>query len=457
MPQGERVRILLIVYIILAQYNNTSCQNKAFLVHYQLMKALELALKKQPIVYVTRDIERALGLPPQTKNYFIVTNNTPFGKQVAKTRPGVLLIKNKTLLDTRELLAHPLTAQFIKKIKNPHIVVFKNTGAIEAACKEKGWPLLNPSAELASKIEEKITQVEWLGKLAKYLPPHQILPCKKIKFTGEKFILQFNRAHTGSGTILIESKKQLQEIQKQFPDRPARVTDFIEGPMFTSNNIVWDNFTFIGNISFQITGLWPFTERPFATVGNDWGLPYEFLNDKQGDNFEAIAGAIGKKLAKSGWKGLFGIDVVFDQTRKKLYLIEINARQPASTTYESQLQLKKKKAQLEHTIFGMHLLSLLGATRSGTPQQISVVTGGQIIMKVTSLINQIKQRQKKIIKNAENAGGTVIPYINTELESDFLRIQSPNYGIFTDIKDLKKIQERSQMEKENYLKTGTLQ
>ncbi len=418
------------------------------------MKALEIALKKQPIVYVTRDIERALGLPPKTKNYFIVTNNTPFGKQVAKTRSGILLIKSKTLLDTRELLTHLSTVKFIKKIKNPHILVFKNTGAIETACKEQGWPLLNPSAELANKVEEKITQVEWLGKLTKYLPPHQILPCKKIKFTGEKFILQFNRAHTGSGTLLIETKKQLQEIQKQFPDRPARVTKYIEGPVFTSNNVEWNNTTFIGNISYQITGLWPFTERSFATVGNDWGLPYEFLNGTLAKQYCAMAGAIGKKLAASGWKGLFGIDVVFDEKNKKLHLIEINARQPASTTYESELQMKQKKKSID-TIFEGHLASLLGL--KNIPYEPAVITtGGQIIVKVTSLFKEIKKQQKNIIKNAAGEGCRVIPYTNTELETDCLRIQSPHQGIFADKKELEAIKEKSRVEKERYLKTGTL-
>jgi predicted ATP-grasp superfamily ATP-dependent carboligase len=373
---------------------------------------------------------------------------------VAKTRPGVLLVKNKTLLDTRDLLAHPATKKFIKKIKNPHIVVFKNTAAIEAVCKENGWPLLNPSAELANTIEEKITQVEWLGKLAKYLPPHQILPCKKIKFTGEKFILQFNRAHTGSGTILVESKKQLEEIQKQFPDRPARVTKYIEGPILTSNNVEWDETTFIGNISYQITGLWPFTERPFATIGNDWGLPYDLLNETLHKKYCALVGAIGKKMDASGWKGLFGVDVVFDQKNKKLYLIEINARQPASTTYESQLQMQQKSKAI-HTVFEAHLCSLLGL-KNTEHKIIDLWTGGQIVFKVTSLFPLLKKRQKTIIKNALNSGCTVIPYTNTEPETDFLRIQSPKPGIFNDLAELEATKEKSRVEKENYLKTGIL-
>jgi hypothetical protein len=410
------------------------------------MKALELALKKTPLVYVTRDIERALGLPETTKNYFIVTNSTPFGKMVAKKRKGVLLIKNKELLDTRDLLIRPETERFLKRIKNFRLVVFKNTGAIEQYCAKKNWPLLNPPAELASTIEEKITQVEWLGSLSKYLPSHQILPCKKIRFTGKKFILQFNRAHTGSGTMLIESKKQLTEIQKQFPDRPARVTDYIDGLMFTNNNVVCPKGGYIGNISFQITGLWPFTERPFATIGNDWGFPPEVLTDKLTKEYNRLVQSVGEKLRRSGWKGLFGIDVMIDLANKKLFLIEINARQPASTTYESLLQLRQGIPPSE-TVFGIHLLSLLGE-QPPLAEQSTRITGSQVIAKVT---NFNKKNKTRLLAEAKKIHGTVITYTNTEPESDFLRMQFPQ-AIFTSLEQLEATQAASRIGKEKYSK-----
>ena len=94
----------------------------------------------------------------------------------------------------------------------------------------------------------------------------------------------------------------------------------------------------LGNISYQITGLKPFTDLPFSTIGNDWALPHKYLSKKQISQYKKIATDVGLKLQKAGWKGLFGIDVVVDDKTNKLYLLEINCRQPASTTYESQLQ-----------------------------------------------------------------------------------------------------------------------
>jgi hypothetical protein len=384
------------------------------------MKALELALKKQPIVYITLDLERALGLPVTTKNYFIITNSDTFSNSF-KNYSNILRIKEKKLLSTRELLEHPKTNKFLSKIDNPHIVVFKNTLPIEEICEKNNWTLLNPSAALANNIEEKISQITWLGPLSKLLPPYNVLLCKKVVWRGEKFILQFNSAHTGNGTFLITSREELAKLQKQFPDRPVRVLKYIEGLTITNNNIVWGKQVLCGNINYQITGLPPFTDRPFATIGNDWALPQRVLSKKQLKDYYTIAQKVGKKLASSGWKGLFGIDVLFDPKTGRLYLIEVNARQPASTTCESQLQ---KTTNRTITTFEAHLASLL--TLPYNQATLAVLnTGAQVIKRIFENqadlpLTQKKQLQKKLIKQ----GFSSIAYENKNPGSESLRIQS---------------------------------
>ncbi|EKD43453.1 MAG: hypothetical protein ACD_72C00264G0001 [uncultured bacterium] len=386
----------------------------------------------KPVVYVVRDIERALGLPLTTKGYYIISNYTPFANSLAKGRKNVLLIKNKELLDTRELLTLPKVKKFINTVISTEakrsgeiscggILVFKNTLAIEKVCGENNWPLLNPSAVLATKVEEKITQVEWLGELKKFLPPFEIKTSKEIKWTGTKFILQFNRAHTGSGTILVENENQLKEIQSKFPNREVRVTNFIEGAMLTNNNVVWGKKVLCGNINYQITGLKPFTNLPFATIGNDWALPHKLLNAKQKKEYQNIAHAIGLKLAIDGWCGLFGIDVMFEKKTGKLYLIEINARQPASTSFESQLQMEKNKNGL--TIFQAHLSALLNGKNAGKLTMIK--DGAQITQKVIPVKKQIElKRLKDNIKEFSRKDFETVYYKTNKSESDWLRVQS---------------------------------
>ncbi len=377
------------------------------------------------LFYITRDIERALGLSVETEGYFIISNSTPFSKQIAEGQSNILLIEESTLFDTHELLNHESTQKFIKKNsteKKPNILVFKNTTTIEKICAEKNWNLLNPSAKLSQTIEEKISQVEWLGDLTKYLPPHKIELAKNVLYTNawfedRPFMLQFNRAHTGLGTLFISSPEELSEIQTKFPDRPVRITKFIGGPMLTSNNVVTPNTILMGNVSYQITGLALFTENPFATIGNDWGLPHKILQEKHFTKLTEITKAIGEKLRACGWKGLFGIDAIYDPETDDIFLIEINARQPASTTYESQLQKKSL------TTFEAHIQALLDIDLKNT-ELTKITDGAQIIIRKSDLTTQ--KNQNEIIEKLQslNLELNMIPYTNTEPGSDWIRIQS---------------------------------
>jgi hypothetical protein len=307
---------------------------------------------------------------------------------------------------------------------SPDILVFKNTSRIEKICHENNWNLLNPSSKLADEIEQKISQIKWAGSLKKYFPDYQIKQCKDIVWNGKKIIIQFNQSHTGSGTILIKSKKQLEELKLKFPKRLARTAKYIIGPLFTNNNIVWKNKVLLGNINYQITGLKHFTDVKFATIGNDWALPHKILNEKQILQYKKITLEVGKKMRKSGWKGVFGIDVVMDEKNGKMYLLEINARQPASTTYESELQ-SYNIGHVAHnkkmfTTFQAHLASLL-KLKYNNEKLIEIKNGAQIIYRVKNEELRIKNYVLREIKKYKFKA---IQYNNTKPNSDLLRIQS---------------------------------
>lgn len=395
-----------------------------------------LAAPTLALIYVTRDIERALGKEP-TGDYFIITNRSVYAEKIAAQYPdNVWLVDDEKdgeeKLDTFEILSLPEVREQINKAtkeKNAQIIVFKNTPRIESIVKENGWHLLNPSATLAEKIENKITQVEWLGDLGRFLPKHEIKKVADIGWNaptfGKTFIVQWAHSHTGDGTLLITSEAQLNELQQKFPNREARVSEFLKGPSFTVN--VVENQ--IGNISYQITGALPFTENPWTTVGNDWSLTHTILNERHIVEIETIAKKVSEKMMASGWCGLFGIDVMYDEERDQIYLIEINARQPASTTYESELQQKIRKAGVVgQTIFEAHIASLREDTKAVTDKIIPINDGAQIVQRITSkiVIGENISDKDTAIKKIESTGYTCIPYEQNmmKLNSDFLRIQS---------------------------------
>ncbi len=375
------------------------------------------------VVYVTRDAERALGIAPG-ENYLVVAragNGTP----------------------------HLLELEETKRIINDNdaaVLVFKNNQLIEDICKTNGWRLLNPSAALAEKIENKITQVEWLGDLAsKYLPTHRVAPTRDLVFGGRmlrsdlskqsnggrttrsnlgksgsasaKKVIQWAHGHTGDGTVLINSENELRALQAKFPDRMARMTDFVAGPSFTVNVVVSKDKILVGNISYQITGMPPFTDNPFSTVGNDWSAASTLLSESEIEFIAQMACDIGEKMRVDGWRGLFGIDVMKDEELNKIFLIEINARQPASTTYESQLQKSLEPTGI--SVFEAHLSALLGKQVNQPLTQIN--DGAQIIQRVTKNVRSVPD---DMIGSLELAGYKTIAYPNAGSNSDLIRIQS---------------------------------
>ncbi len=187
------------------------------------------------------------------------------------------------------------------------------------------------------------------------MPPYQISKVKDIQIE-PPFVLQWAHSHSGEGTLYIED---ISAIKDKFPERECRVTKYIEGKTFTVN-IVVGNTIEVGNISEQLTGIAPYTDNRFTTVGNDWSAP------SPKEEIRAMALKIGADMKELGWKGLFGIDVLQGD---KLYLIEINARQPASATYESTLQKT-------NTIFENHIKALLGEPLHPN----TIITGGKQII-----------------------------------------------------------------------------
>lgn len=391
----------------------------------------------KPILYVTRDIERASAYLLSTVAVHIISNETAFAKVLKNTYPDrIFLIAGEKLLDTHELLNHAKTQTILKQFSDPSILVFKNTTLIEKWCEEHKYTLLNPAAKIASSIEEKLTQLETLKELSELMPRYEKKIIEEIGWFKTPFILQFNHSHTGSGTIHIDSEKTLNELKATFPKREARIAPFITGPIFTSNIVVGKNQNVRGNISYQITGISPFTDLQFATIGNDWGAPYRILNESEKTAYDMMAEEVADTLRNLGWKGLFGIDAIWSTKEKRWYLIEINARQPASATYESELQYTIKNNDEGITILEAHLKALLDESLAEYTL-IKISDGAQIIQRVTEKITSVEQLENAIEK-LKTKNLHTIPYQNTGHNNDLLRIQSntsiiETEGEFTEI------------------------
>jgi len=379
------------------------------------------APRRKNVIYVTPDIERAMGMIPQS-HYRIVTAKTPYAEELHTAYPDFVTLLGNTsaTTDTPSLLKEEEVRALALNL-DAGIVVFKNNTLTEATASEKEIHLLNPRAALAEKIENKVSQVEWLGTLAeKYLPAHSIKMGKELTWKKTPYIFQWAHGHTGETTHLIRSEKDVGDIHATFPERIGRMSTFIQGPSFTVNAVITGDRTLMGNIAYQITGVAPFTDYEFSTIGNDWSLTHSLLSDSELMYIEAMVGEVGSALRESGWRGLFGIDIMRDDEQNRIFLIEINARQPAGAVYESQLQQEFRRQGISGlTIFEAHIHAL---TDEHISQPIIPINdGSQIIQRVTKLLKTVSPTTIDALKAV---GHNVITYNNEALNSNILRIQS---------------------------------
>lgn len=109
-----------------------------------------------------------------------------------------------------------------------------------------------------------------------------------------------------------------------------------------------------------------------------------------------------------------------DEKSRRIFLIEINARQPASATYESFLEEKEREKGVKGiTTFEAHLRALQDLPID--QDIIAINDGAQIIQRYTKSIQGIFD---DIVSKLEKKGYTVIAYQDSLPNSDLLRVQS---------------------------------
>ena len=318
----------------------------------------------EPIFYVAKDPERAMGLEMILKNYHVICPyESPLTAKFRDLGTPVYVLEEKSgegwekylRAGTYGILAMTDVQAYIRnraKNKTPHILVLKVSRLIEKIAQKHGWKLLAPKAALAEKYERKISQYRLLKNLVAFPPTYlgslQQLQ-KSLSASIFPAVMQFNIGHSGNTTFLLKSLKDLDPHVQQHPKRDVRISPHIKGETYTLNALVTKKGdVYTGSISLQLTGLPEATGNPATTVGNDFGEAARNLSAQQARHIAAYAQTLGAFMHKEGYRGLFGIDVIVESESAKVYFIEVNTHQPASIPFETKLHMLLWKMPLMH-------------------------------------------------------------------------------------------------------------
>lgn len=308
---------------------------------------------------------------------------TIFADQKEKAVPEnwpVAFVEYKGKNSTLDILSDAKTKELKEKNSARLAYVFKNSFLIEKELAKLKLSPLNPPADLTEKIEGKVSQAEFLSEAEEYFPKFIIVRPGKISFEelknelGGKLIAQFNTSHSGAGTFIL-TESLWAEWQEKFPQRPIRISKFITGETLTMNLVILPTAVILGAPSRQLTGINNLTEHQFTTVGNAW-ITFDGETKNQ---IETIAKSVGVVLQKNNFFGPAGLDLIQEEKTGKIYLIEINARQPASFNLESWLQKFSGQKGLFDYLADFWQGKIL--PRSFEPV---VISGGQVVVRAKS-------------------------------------------------------------------------
>jgi glutathione synthase/RimK-type ligase-like ATP-grasp enzyme len=334
----------------------------------QLVELINQKTSAKPLIFFCREVERAIGLETVLENYHIAcVEDSAIVDQLLENGVSVFClereIKNIESKSTNHLLNDSKLKTWIEQIAKGngfYAMTFLPSQTIKFKVEKLGGELLANDYEMYLKFENKILAAKFFAQNNIQTPKNIVKKIDEIKFSGlfnllslqgedrgegkgehfEKFVLQLDRAHTGSGTFIIENENEFLKLQEEFKGNEVKFSEYINGKTYTLNVCITENRNFVGPVQYQIPGVPELTTSSGTTVGNDFVKAKQDLENSAA--YEKIKVEIEKlslALKNIGYRGLFGIDLMIDQS-ENVYIIEINARQTANIPFQTQIELK---------------------------------------------------------------------------------------------------------------------
>ncbi len=380
-----------------------------------LINKVNEKLRVKPLIYFCKDGERATGLEDYLFNYHVACYDDNYLTRMLAQKADVYCeqVHNPTgkVMSTLELLSSAQLLNWVKNITKDQefyaqFFQFNSPSAIKIN-NLKGQ-ILNNDVSLNRKFEDKLSQYQFLqlngiptpkttiGNISDY-SYHDL-----ISEVGPEFVVQLDRAHTGLGTFFVRNDNEFEVIQRNLAGNIVKISRLIKGVPYTVNGCVTKKGVFVAGLQYQITGISDLAHGEGSTVGNDFSYANE-LDPRIKSYIHNMVKVVGELMAKNGYRGLFGLDLILEQNVNPL-LIEINARQTANISLQTRLELKAGITPLAL----LHLCEFLDIEIEENPTtELLPLEGSQVFLRA---------KQDNFI-------------VNHNLKSGIYRLQSDNAAI----------------------------
>jgi hypothetical protein len=162
---------------------------------------------------------------------------------------------------------------------------------------------------------------------------------------GSGFVAQLAVGSSGSGTVFIRSETDYALAGARLADAPVWVAPDLGNLSLNINAIAMAASVVAGYPSVQLAGLEMLSSAPGMYCGNDYsaaaGLPPSALEEVSRQTER-----IGQWLVSLGYRGLFGLDFVFDPATWKAFAVDLNPRWQGSTALLTQAEWRAGRLPL---------------------------------------------------------------------------------------------------------------
>lgn len=298
-----------------------------------------------------------------------------------------------------KLLSNPQVIKFIQQNskKNNHIpaiIPFKPSAKIEFLCKKYNWINISNPSTINRLLEDKIKFVEICKQNKLQIIPSIIDNFNERNFLkyqqkfGKDIVIQTHFGWAGKSTFTSDNYSKLST--KITPEIKVKFSPLLSGYTLTNNCCLTSKGLIQSPPALQYTGIKPFTNNPFTTVGRQWP---SFAPPKIQEQISEITQKFGEILKQLKYKGYFGLDFFINSD--KIYILECNPRLTASFAFYNQIELKQNITPL----FFFHIAEFLNLNyQINLKNEQQRFYNQQIIGSELTLKNKNSETIKKINK-----------------------------------------------------------
>ncbi len=244
---------------------------------------------------------------------------------------------------TSFLLKTPAFKDFLTKIDpSTKLMFYTMTDDLVNTLRRANLPFIGNDPKICEEVKYKSTFRELLRNLG-ISSPRSITYARDIflalkweelhqEFRGS-FVIQRGDKETGGneGTFFIHTRQDLEHAIFSFRQKPnfeqLVVTEFIDGYSVSMLGCAMDQGTISGPLQLQLVDV-PESLQNIPGNGIFFGNDLNFQKWDEGieQNAKVIVENIGTHLYQRGYKGIFGIDFLYDKEKREIFAIECNPR-----------------------------------------------------------------------------------------------------------------------------------